>query len=199
MTASVRVGGEPAGGPSCGCLTALTTSVTKALSKMYIVRFQNEMRLSMVVKVTVKVNAVTTFACTDHWTRKVAIHLITYPHVHGAGSPMSRLDLPNVLSSAKGYSPERLQSPVSPPLSYISARRPSLTPHPDVFTGSFRSTENQSSQPVQYSGLRNETSFEAEEEEEDANFRQSLQIDMKTLLGDAVGNVNANLFNAPEQ
>lgn len=117
-------------------------------------------------------------------------HFLLHPHVHDTGRVMSRLDLSTALSPAVNtYSPDRLQSPVSPPLSYISARRPSLTPHPDVFTGSFRSTENQSSQPVQYSGLRNETSFEAEEEDEDANFRQSLQIDMKTLLGDAVGNV----------
>jgi hypothetical protein len=47
---------------------------------------------------------------------------------------------------------------------------------------------------VGHSALRNEASCDLKVDEDDGNFKQNLQIDMKTLVGDAVGNVRCHVY-----
>lgn len=73
-------------------------------------------------------------------------------------------------------------SPIQPVVSLLSARRPSWTPSFDLPVRA-----NQSP-----SRLREATGAEltpSSSPETGGNFQQSLQIDMKSLVGDAVGNV----------
>lgn len=81
----------------------------------------------------------------------------------------------------------------APPLSLLSARRPSWTPSPHDAPSSLRTTEIPSGSHVAHSNLRHETIPEPYSVEDGGNFRQSLQIDMKGLVGDAVGNVRCSV------
>ena len=68
------------------------------------------------------------------------------------------------------------------PRSLLTARRPSISVHNDTFS-SFNSRD------AIHSALRNETLPAIDSDEEDGKFRRSLQIDMKSLVGDSIGNV----------
>lgn len=75
-----------------------------------------------------------------------------------------------------------------PPLSYLSARRPSLSVQNEILPSSH-------SRETLHSNLRNEALLQIDAEEEEAKFRQSLQIDMKTLVGDSIGNVRPPAYS----
>ncbi|KAI5119541.1 hypothetical protein M0805_008527 [Coniferiporia weirii] len=79
------------------------------------------------------------------------------------------------------------QSPASPPLSYLSARRPSLALLTDPPANDDPSSNLYLPQP---SGLRNEASREIDSPDEDGKLNKSLQIDMKSMVGDSVGNMS---------
>lgn len=80
-------------------------------------------------------------------------------------------------------------SPVIPSRSLLSTRRPSVSTQVDLsLPGPPRTYDNFSSS---LSGLRKETAVEFSNEDklEDSKLKRSLQIDMKGLVGEAVGNV----------
>lgn len=86
-----------------------------------------------------------------------------------------------------------------PPISLISVRRPSVVtgiglPRPNLSHSTVSDhTVRDNGITTTQSGLRNETSCDSRTGEDDGNFKQNLQIDMKTLVGDAVGNVRSPL------
>lgn len=98
---------------------------------------------------------------------------------------MSSNAFPSTQSFGTSGSIQPFQSPASPPLSYLSARRPSLPQNT-------YSTHEDISHLPPLSGLRNETSHELDSPEDDGKFKQSIQIDMKSMVGDSVGNVSAS-------
>lgn len=85
-----------------------------------------------------------------------------------------------------------------PPISLLTARRPSIVSgigatRPNLSYGAFSEPTIRDNVATAQSGLRNETSCDSRAVEDDGNLRQNLQIDMKSLVGDAVGNVRSRV------
>lgn len=86
-----------------------------------------------------------------------------------------------------------------PPISLLTARRPSIVTgigatRPTLPHAVFSDPLVRDPTAVGHSALRNEASCDLKVDEDDGNFKQNLQIDMKTLVGDAVGNVRCHVY-----
>ena len=113
------------------------------------------------------------------------------PGMAASGRHIFRLDeMPNA-APPKSYQSSSFPlpssaSPIQPVVGLLSARRPSWTPS---FDHQVRANHSPSR-------LREATGAEltpSSSPETGGNFQQSLQIDMKSLVGDAVGNVEYTL------
>lgn len=119
--------------------------------------------------------------------------LLNFPEIGSNNVPMIRGFINNDLTSSSRSLSSSIHNPSPTPQSLLSAQRPSWTP-----SLSFRGVQpSDGKSPTAAEGGGQTTSSIPSSPEDRGNFRRSLQIDNKGLVGDAVGNVSAGpiIFN----